>query len=83
MENHGLVIMSAEDLDRTLQLVEILELSAVSILGALAVGHLKELSPEALQGLENTRRTRNLPIMGAPGANDSIVTLYERARAEG
>jgi L-fuculose-phosphate aldolase len=83
MENHGLVILSTEDLDRTLQLVEILELSAVSILQALAVGPIRELSREALLGLENTRRTRNLPLMGTPGANDSIVTLYERARTEG
>jgi L-fuculose-phosphate aldolase len=76
MENHGLTILSPADIRRTMQLVEILEVSAISILQALAVGEVKELSREDVRNLENTMRTRNLPMIGAPGANRSMVDLY-------
>jgi L-fuculose-phosphate aldolase len=76
MENHGLTILSSADIRRTMQLVDILEVSAISILQALAVGEVKELSREDVRNLENTMRTRNLPMIGAPGANKSMVDLY-------
>jgi L-fuculose-phosphate aldolase len=76
MESHGLTILSTAAICRTMQLVEILEISAISILQALAVGEVKELTREDVQNLENTMRTRNLPMIGAPGANTSMVDLY-------
>ena len=76
MENHGLVIMSTDGIRRTMDLVEILEVTSVSLLGALAVGPVRELSRKHVQDLENTRRTRELPVIGAPGANASLVDLY-------
>jgi L-fuculose-phosphate aldolase len=79
MENHGLVIMSPEGIVRTMHLIDILEVTAKSLLQALAVGDIKELTKEALQGLENTRTTRELPMIGAPGVNHSIAQLYNGA----
>ena len=76
MESHGLTILSPADICRTMQLVDILEVSAISMLQALAVGQIKELTPEDVQNLENTMRTRNLPMIGAPGVNESMVDLY-------
>ncbi len=76
MENHGLTILSSADILRTMQLVEILEISSISILQALAVGEVKELTREDVQNLENTMCTRNLPMIGAPGVNKSMVDLY-------
>ncbi len=76
MENHGLTILSSAGICRTMQLVEILEVSAVSILRALAVGEVKELSREDVRNLENTMRKRDLPMIGAPGVNKSLVELY-------
>jgi L-fuculose-phosphate aldolase len=76
MENHGLTILSPADIYRTMQLVDILEVSAISILQALAVGKIKELTPEDVHNLENTMKTRNLPMIGAPGVNKSMVDLY-------
>jgi len=76
MENHGLTILSTTDICRTMQLVDILEISAISILQGLAVGEIKELTREDVQKLENTMKTRNLPMIGAPGANESMVDLY-------
>jgi L-fuculose-phosphate aldolase len=83
MENHGLLLVTPEGIGRAMQLVEILEVTAVSLLAALAVGPVKVLSREAIRGLERTRRTRKLPIMGAPGVNDSLESLYAGLCADG
>jgi ribulose-5-phosphate 4-epimerase/fuculose-1-phosphate aldolase len=76
MENHGLVTMSRSGITETLMLVELLEMSAKSILLALQIGEIKELSREAVCDLGNTMRTRSLPLFGAPGANKSLEELY-------
>jgi L-fuculose-phosphate aldolase len=80
MENHGLVIMSPEGIYRTLELVEILEVSSQSLLMALAVGDIREIPIEGVRDLDTTMRTRNLPLFGAPGVNRSLVDLYFEIR---
>jgi L-fuculose-phosphate aldolase len=77
MENHGLVTMSPEGIDYTMMNVELLEMSAYSILQALAAGReLKELTREAIEGLDNVMKERNCPMFGAPGEYASLVELY-------
>ena len=77
MENHGLVTMSPEGIDYTMMNVELLEMSAYSILQALATGReLKELSRAAIEGLDNVMKQRNCPMFGAPGEYQSLVELY-------
>jgi L-fuculose-phosphate aldolase len=76
MESHGLVTMSRSDIIETLMIVELLEMSAKSILLALQVGEIKELDQQAVCDLGNTMRTRNLPLFGAPGVNKSLEDLY-------
>lgn len=76
MENHGLVTMSRGGIKETLMLVELLELSAKSILQALSVGKIKELQQQDVRDLGNTMRTRGLPLFGAPGMNQSLEDLY-------
>ena len=76
MENHGLVCMSRGDIYWTLMNVELLELSAQSILAARAAGELKEISADDVRNLSNVMKTRNLPLFGAPGVNKSLEELY-------
>jgi L-fuculose-phosphate aldolase len=76
MESHGLVTMSRSDITETLMLVELLEMSAKSILLALQIGEVKELDRQAVCDLGNTMRTRNLPLFGVPGLNKSLEELY-------
>jgi L-fuculose-phosphate aldolase len=76
MENHGLVTLGREDILSTLYLVEMVEMTARSILLALPVGEIKELDREAVRRLENVMRTRSLLLCGAPGANPSLEGLY-------
>jgi hypothetical protein len=57
-------------------LVDLLEMSAKSILLALQIGEIKELDRQAVCDLGNTMRTRNLPLFGAPDVNKSLEDLY-------
>jgi hypothetical protein len=56
--------------------VELLEMSAQSILLALEAGEIHELDRAAVRDLSNTMRTRDLPLFGAPGVNKSLEDLY-------
>jgi len=76
MESHGLVTMSRGGIQETLMLVELLEMSAQSILLALGAGKIKELDRQAVSDLSNTMYTRGLPLFGAPGINASLEDLY-------
>lgn len=76
MENHGLVTMSRGDITWTLLNVEVLESTAISLIYALQSGGVKELDREAVRRLGNVMRTRNLPLFGAPGVNQSLEELY-------
>ncbi len=76
MENHGLVIMTPGDVQWTMMMTELLEMTSESILAALATGDIKEISKEDVDNLDNVCKTRGLPLFGAPGVNDSLVSLY-------
>lgn len=76
MENHGVTIMTPRDIGWTMMMVELLEKSAESILHALAVGPLKELSRQDVENLDRIIKTRSLPMFGAPGVNKSLTDVY-------
>jgi L-fuculose-phosphate aldolase len=76
MENHGLVTMTRGDIYWSLLTVELLEASVDSMLKAIAAGTLKELSRDAVKDLSNVMITRDLPLFGAPGANESLESMY-------
>jgi len=76
MENHGLVIMSRGDIGWTLMNTELLEMTATTILQAALLGDIKEIGLADVRNLDNIMRTRELPLMGAPGVNKSLVDLY-------
>lgn len=77
MENHGLVTMSPDSIDWTLMNVELLEMTAYSILRALAAGQpLKELSKQDVADLDNVMKKRDCPMFGAPGVHKSLVDLF-------
>ena len=76
MQNHGLVTMTRDGIKGTLLKVELLEMSAQSILLTLEAGEINELDRAAVRDLSNTMRTRDLPLFGAPGVNKSLEVLY-------
>ena len=76
MQNHGLVTVSRGDIQHTRLNVELLEATTKSILIALVAGDIHELDYNAVAQLGNTMKTRNLPLFGAPGVNNSLAELY-------
>jgi L-fuculose-phosphate aldolase len=76
MQNHGLVSMTRSGIKETMMNVELLEMSAQSILLALQAGEIHELEREHVRNLSNTMHTRDLPLFGAPGVNKSLEDLY-------
>ena len=77
MEKHGIVCMSPDSIEWTMMNVELLEMSAYSILRAIATGQkLKELTFQEVKDLDNVNIKRNCPMFGAPGVHKSLTDLY-------
>lgn len=76
MESHGLVTMSRGSITWTHMNVELLETSAKSILMALDLGGVKEISKVEVEGLDGVMKARELPLFGAEGVNKSLVEMY-------
>lgn len=76
MENHGLVTVTRKDIKWTHMMVQLLEMSAKSILLALGAGEVKPLSRQNVHRLSNVMKTRDLPLFGAPGVNESLEDLF-------
>ena len=76
MENHGITAISPSDIIRLMHIIDMLEVSSISILAALAAGEIKEISREEVEKMERTIITRELPMIGAPGANKGLIDLY-------
>ena len=76
MQNHGLVTMARNGIKETLMKVELLEMSAQSILLAMHAGEINELDRESVRDLSKTMRTRDLPLFGVPGVNKCLEDLY-------
>lgn len=77
MENHGIVTMSPDTIEWALMNVELLEMTAYSLLQAMSSGQkLKELTREAVRDLDNVLRKRNCPLFGAPGVYKDLEEVW-------
>jgi L-rhamnose isomerase len=78
MENHGLVVMTPRGIDWTLNVTDLIEATARSLLAALPARRVKEISPAELDNLNRTMQTRNLLLPGKPGVNQSLKDAFSR-----
>ena len=76
MRNHGAVMLCAEGAGRCFELLEMMETVAKSIAIAEMLGGAKQLSRKDVHGLNETMRTRNLRLPGAPGQVKELEDLY-------
>jgi L-fuculose-phosphate aldolase len=76
MKNHGVTLCCAHGLARALELLEMLECMAQSVLAAESLGGARELSPEDVGDLERTMETRSLPLPGRPGVVKRLRDLF-------
>ncbi len=77
MENHGVLMTNNEGVGRALDLLEMMECAAQSILVAQALGNLKALPPKDVADLEKVMVARGLPMPGDPARNQSLAALFQ------
>lgn len=76
MKNHGITICSPYSVLRALDMMEMLEAQAKSLITASILGGLEEISRDGVKDLENTLRNRNLKLPGDPRYIKSLTQLY-------
>ena len=76
MENHGALMVSWEGTYRALELLEMMEAAAISIMTAMQLGNLKPIPMADVMNLERVIRTRELPMPGLKGVVSSLADIY-------
>jgi ribulose-5-phosphate 4-epimerase/fuculose-1-phosphate aldolase len=76
MKNHGVIMLSYESVGRALELLEMIEAMAASVVVAHQLGRVNLISPEEVSNLENTIRIRGLAMPGKPGAVKSLRDIF-------
>ncbi len=77
MENHGALMANCEGVLRALDLLEMMECAAKSVLVARALGNLKTLPDKDVQDLEDVMVARGLPMPGAQGYAVSLKDVFQ------
>lgn len=75
MQNHGALMCSIESAKRALELLEMVEAQAKSLLVAILLGGARELPREDVKNLDRTLKTRSQCLPCAPGAASGLVEL--------
>jgi L-fuculose-phosphate aldolase len=76
MKNHGITICSPYSVLRALDMMEMLEAQAKSLITASILGGVEEIPMDGVKDLENTLRNRNLKLPGDPRYIKSLTQLY-------
>ena len=77
MENHGVTVLSYEGIERCLDLLEMLEGMAASIVVAKQLGQVAYIDEKEIKNLDSVCKTRSLPYPGKPGVFNSLVDAYK------
>lgn len=77
MENHGAIVLSYKGIERALDLLEMLEAMAASVLVTKQLGNIEYISKNEIENLDNVCRTRNMPFQGNPKEFKSLVEAYK------
>jgi len=77
MENHGMLMVSPDGVWRALELTEMMENAAKSIIVANLLGGAKPIPREEVLKLENVIKIRELPLPGLRGVVDSLGDVYK------
>lgn len=76
MKNHGMTVCGSEGADRTLDIMEMLEMEAYSVWVAHSLGSVDSIPPEEVEKMERTLKTRSLPIPGDPRYVTRLIEQY-------
>lgn len=76
MANHGAVICGINSVFEAVEMMQMAECMAQSILVSIQLGNARPISPEYVRELDGVARRRGIPIPGAPGKYQSVTELY-------
>lgn len=76
MKNHGVTVCGSDGIDRTLGILEMLEMQAYSVWVARCLGGVDVIPAREVAALENTLRTRKLPIPADPRVVAHLTDQY-------
>lgn len=77
MENHGMLMVSPNGVWRALELTEMMEAAAKSIIVAKLLGNMQTIPYDEVMKLENVIKIRELPMPGLAGVVDSLSDIYK------
>lgn len=77
MQNHGVLMTNCEGVSRALDLLEMMECAAQSILVAQSLGNLKTLTAKDVKDLEDVMTARGLPMPGALGFHKTLGEAFQ------
>jgi L-fuculose-phosphate aldolase len=78
MKNHGVMIGSSSGPKRALELLQMIELQAYSVLVAKMLGKINTIPKEEIINLQKTLASRNLPIPGNPLKIKKLNQLFAK-----
>jgi len=76
MRNHGITICDQGSVSRAMDLLELLEAQAKSLIVGTLLSNLQEIPREEVENLGKTLKNRNLKLPGDPRYIKSLVQLY-------
>lgn len=76
MQNHGVLVVSSEGLDRAMELLELLEATATSVLVAQLLGSVREISQEDVIRIAKLYQQRGVPAPGKPGVYEDASQAF-------
>ena len=76
MKNHGVTICSPYGILRALDMMEMLEAQAKSLIVGNLIGELEEIPKAEVKNLEKTLKNRNLKLPGDPRYIKNLIQLY-------
>ncbi|MBU4450534.1 MAG: hypothetical protein KKE35_04500, partial [Actinobacteria bacterium] len=77
LRNHGITICNPEGVARAMDMLEMLEAQASSVLIGHLLGGLKEIQDKEVENLEKTLRNRGLKLPGDPRFISSLGQLFK------
>ncbi len=78
MKNHGVMIGNSSGPKRALELLQMIELQAYSVLVAKMLGKINTIPKEEITNLQKTLASRNLPIPGNPLKIKKLNQLFAK-----